>query len=592
MASGTITGTTSNNYITSKIVWSSTANIASNTSDVTVTFQLCKSSASTAPTYGTGSWTLNINGTAYTINKAITISNNNTFVTVYTKTVDGIKHQDDGSKSIDISVTGGISGTSYTSTNCSGTATLDTIARASVPTLSAYTFTIGSDVYLYTNRVSSSFKHNVYVRKKENEEKPWAHIITGLETSYNLNTSSIRDAFYNACPSATSTSMQLLLRTFNGSTTIGDKIIEFTIKTAENSTTKPKAVVSISPTHSLSGDFASLYIQGKTKVTANFSGSYANAHATLNTNSSSSSVYWNTPSGTTYRTITPYTQSISTDILTKSGSQSVSAKVRDSRGYYSDSVDFTIYVHPYENPSIAPLSNKKSVICERYVVTDTETGITTSYLKIQASRKYSTVIVSGMQKNFCALQYRVNNGSWKTLLAKNDTSSNTIDVLLENEIPDVKSTYNVQLRAYDDVGGEANAHKMTFKIPTEAVTYHLKSGGKGIAFGKYAEKDDFFECQWTGEFLKGILGTLLNQNVTDVLDFAANCTDGITPIITNDETNKESLPIGNYAYSVGIVHKGTADRCNVILFDYMSGKIAINVHLSGTWTGWKYITPQ
>jgi hypothetical protein len=66
----------------------------------------------------------------------------------------------------------------------------------------------------------------------------------------------------------------------------------------------------------------------------------------------------------------------------------------------------------------------------------------------------------------------------------------------------------------------------------------------------------------------------------------------LTPFLTNDSTNKETLPNGNYCYSVGFVHKRAADQYNVLLMDYRTGKIAINVHLSGTWTGWKYITPQ
>ena len=69
MASGSFTGSTSNNYITPRILWSSTPNTTANTSDITVTFQLHKSSASSSTTYGTGSWTLKINGVEYKFSK-------------------------------------------------------------------------------------------------------------------------------------------------------------------------------------------------------------------------------------------------------------------------------------------------------------------------------------------------------------------------------------------------------------------------------------------------------------------------------------------------------------------------------------------
>ena len=40
------------------------------------------------------------------------------------------------------------------------------------------------------------------------------------------------------------------------------------------------------------------------------------------------------------------------------------------------------------------------------------------------------------------------------------------------------------------------------------------------------------------------------------------------------DENKTNLPAGDYAYSVGIVHKRAEDQYNVILVDYVSGKIA------------------
>ena len=125
---------------------------------------------------------------------------------------------------------------------------------------------------------------------------------------------------------------------------------------------------------------------------------------------------------------------------------------------------------------------------------------------------------------------------------------------------------------------------------------HLGKGGKTVSVGTYCNglPDYRFYSDWEGQFDKGLWGTSRNFNVTDVLAFPAteDCIDGITPIIINDSTRKDNLPSGNYAYSVGIVHKRTYDQYNVILVDYVTGKIAINVHLSGTWTGWKYITPQ
>ena len=129
MASGSFTGSTNNQYITPRILWSSTANPETNTSNITVTFQLMKSSASSTATSGTGAWTVLINGTTYDFSASVTIPANGTYITVYTKTVNNIPHNSDGTKSVLLGWTGGIPGTSYTTTSIPNTTVnLDTIA--------------------------------------------------------------------------------------------------------------------------------------------------------------------------------------------------------------------------------------------------------------------------------------------------------------------------------------------------------------------------------------------------------------------------------------------------------------------------------
>lgn len=159
MASSNFTGSTSNEYITPRIVWSSTADVANNKSSLTVKFQLKKSSASNESTYGTGSWILTIGGNTYSFSKVLTIPTNNTYIDVFSKTVT-IAHDADGSKSVAIKVTGGLPGTTYTSTSLSKTIALDTIPRASA-------LSVPSSVNVYSNitatitAASSSYRHKV-----------------------------------------------------------------------------------------------------------------------------------------------------------------------------------------------------------------------------------------------------------------------------------------------------------------------------------------------------------------------------------------------------------------------------------------------
>jgi FtsZ-interacting cell division protein ZipA len=96
----------------------------------------------------------------YSFSAKVTLPANNTYVTVYTKTVTGIEHNPDGTKSIPISVTGGISGTTYTSTALSGNAVLDTILRASSLSI-PQSINTGTNLITTITPVNTTFRHKV-----------------------------------------------------------------------------------------------------------------------------------------------------------------------------------------------------------------------------------------------------------------------------------------------------------------------------------------------------------------------------------------------------------------------------------------------
>ena len=133
---------------------------------------------------------------------------------------------------------------------------------------------------------------------------------------------------------------------------------------------------------------------------------------------------------------------------------------------------------------------EKSIICKR-CESDGTLSPSGAYLRIRAGRKYSTVTSAGVQKNFCLLRYRYkvegasNFSSWVTLLAKDSTGSDEVDVIIGNVVPSITTSYIVQIGVIDDIG---ESSEVDFSIPTDEVTFHLIKGGMGAAFGKYAEK--------------------------------------------------------------------------------------------------------
>ena len=65
MASGSFNVTTSNQYISGKLTWSSTANVSANTSDVTATLRLSRTNTGYT-TKSTGTFFITIDGTKST----------------------------------------------------------------------------------------------------------------------------------------------------------------------------------------------------------------------------------------------------------------------------------------------------------------------------------------------------------------------------------------------------------------------------------------------------------------------------------------------------------------------------------------------
>ena len=128
MASGTIYGSTGNQYIDSKIEWSSTTNNTDNTSTVTAKLYYKRNNTGYT-TKGTGSFSITIDGTKQTTTAYLTITES-AWVLAFTA-AKIVSHNDDGTKAITISATGSIPDTSLTSTSCSGRISLNTIPRAS-----------------------------------------------------------------------------------------------------------------------------------------------------------------------------------------------------------------------------------------------------------------------------------------------------------------------------------------------------------------------------------------------------------------------------------------------------------------------------
>ena len=215
--SGTFTGTASNAAIVPKIVWSGVQSHDENYTDVTAT--LYYSRTDSYRTSGTWAGTINIDGNTTSESKSITITfNSNTMAISATAR---IPHDDDGTKTITISATGAISGSTLSSTTISQTIELDTIPIPS--TVSVSNAIIGSPAIISISSASANFTHTLRYSFGTIREKPIADKTNSTNIAWK-----VPDSFYNEIPDAPTGWGVITCVTYNDGNKVGETVCEFT----------------------------------------------------------------------------------------------------------------------------------------------------------------------------------------------------------------------------------------------------------------------------------------------------------------------------------------------------------------------------
>ena len=474
----------SGSYIIGKIVCDATADYNLNNSDVTCRIYVRKANDSlllTIPTGGTWTYSMTINGKAFsgTVSKDVLLD----WVLLATVSVSDIAHNDDGTKSISISgyVTGP-NGTNFAGHNTSGSGTfaMDTVPRAST-IASAGNIILGNACNVKWTPASASFRYKVKFSMGN-----WSYT-TGVihpnrKTAYTETGYLISLEAANQIPNSKTGTMTATLYTFSDAAAtkqVGSASSKtFAVTVPDDSNTKPAVSMTLTPVSSLPSAFAGLYIQGKSKVKATLSatGKYG---ATIKS-------YSMKVDGISHGSGDSYTS----DFLSTYGSKTVYGYATDSRGI-TGSISKDITVIAYSKPKITVS------VCGRC---DARGNLSDSgtYLKIKATRSYSTVVSGGAQKNFCLIRYRYKAASaasysaWTTILARDTLTTNQVETgALLGGVLAVNTSYMVQVQAMDDIGEHAET---TINIPTDAVFMHRTKNAMGL--GKYAEVENVLDMGW------------------------------------------------------------------------------------------------
>lgn len=168
--------------------------------------------------------------------------------------------------------------------------------------------------------------------------------------------------------------------------------------------------------------------------------------------------------------------------VSSAGSFAPSARVVDSRGRSTSATGQSITVYDYSEPTIAQLSAQRCDASGNFKNEGT-------YIRVQGAFAPGASI-GGHNRVTTVCRYRQIGGSWSGNTAVADAGTVIGGSILATK------TYEAEITVTDAVGGSKT---VSLIIPTAEVAFHLREGGKGAAFGKYAEKDGL-ECTWDADF--------------------------------------------------------------------------------------------
>lgn len=488
--SGNFPGSTGNQYIRPDIYWSAAQSQDGNYSDVTATLYYSRTNSGYT-TSGTWSGGITIDGQRTAASRHVEISLNS-----YTMAVSAtvrVYHNADGSRDVTISADGRISGTTLSSTSISATVTLDTIPRASVPTLNKSSIAMGEEIIIYTNSKKTGFVHTVrYAFAGDG----YAGDFDG-ETAYNWFALTPRKALASRIPNAASGTCTVYLKTWSdGSLTeqIGDEqSVSFTLRVPADAAPTVASGWASAAADNSGGKAASLkgFISGFSKAQITF------AAGKISTKYGASIAGYTITCGGVSAESAPY----KTGVLFGKSAQII-CRVTDSRGMCAEQT-LTVNLYSYAAPTLTGVQIYRS----DDAMLPADTGL---HIAGVATVKHSDC---GGENTYTLKGYwRAVGGSWSAGLAmtsgKAALVTGSVDIL-------TTASYEGKIEVVDKLG---NVASVTAVIPTQAVTMHLREGGNGVAFGKYSERAGL-ECAWDAKFQGEVQAASLRVGGQMLLDW-------------------------------------------------------------------------
>lgn len=400
-----------------------------------------------------------------------------------------VRHNNNGTASFSASISSAIYYYADGTGNGSKTWSLNTIPRASQPSVNTWPDTvssvnIGDSITIHMNK-KASFTHKVTATFGNKTE-----VVTNSCVDNVVWNGFTLAKFAGQIPNATSGTLTFTVDTMNGSKKIGTKTVSVTANLP--STVVPScSISSLTNTNNSFGCYAKLLSGVKVKPTA--AGVYGSTIRTLKI--SVTDMNDKTASSGTEYTFDPFQ---------KIGSKKITVSATDSRGR-SAITSMSITVVDYSFPTARISASRGTGSTTNNFVAD-DTG---DHAKIS-----SIGSVSGISGNTITpiLQYKVaSQTAWTNIpVSASSTSFNDTCII---SVSDTQA-YDIRLIVRDKAGREAIA---TMTLSNGFATMDYKAGGDGIAFGKTANCAGI-DCAMLIRILKGM--QLMNETTSGGYGFA------------------------------------------------------------------------
>ena len=461
MATNGSTSVAVTSYDTLKFVWTQVSqSIANNTTTISWSLQLVSGSAGKIVSSASKAWSVTVNGVTTSNTNSVAIENNATKTLASGQST--ITHNADGAKvfSYSFSQAFGITfaGASVGTITGSGSGTLNTIPRATAPSLNVSSIDMGGTVTIYTPRASEAFTHDLSYS-----------FAGGAFTTIQNNVGTymywmVPATLASSIPNATNGTITIQCVTKNGSTVIGTKTVLLTAKVPTSVVPTISSVAHAEANSAVIDAAIEAYVQGKStvKVTVSAAGVSGSTIKSI-----SSTVLGKTYAGASF----------TTDAIQQSGTVSIVTTATDSRGRTASKTT-NISVLAYTPPKITGFS------VARYNDAGEPDPNGT---KVWAYRAYSASSLNGKNTVAGRMTYkRSDETAWTGLY--NTTTLSADGTLKPTVVFSSDYQYDFKYTIADAFTTETPATYTTI-LPSGAVILDIRADGKGIAFFKTSTKD-------------------------------------------------------------------------------------------------------